>query len=77
MGPEVLALARVTERVYIANHDERITRTRQEHIQALRGKHKADVAGRIASNQGGNDDVALFALIVIYRVDQVTVKPRI
>lgn len=65
-GPELLALSRVQESIRVADHNEGIPRSRQQYVEALWRKHEADVMGTVTPGQTGDDDIALFALVVVW-----------
>ena len=65
LRPEFLPFTRLLECGGIADHDEAIACTREEHVQAFRGVHESDVSGIIASCERNNDNVTLLALVVI------------
>ncbi len=63
--PCFLAHSTLHQRFGVSDYDERVARARQKHIQALWSCKKADVPFRVAAGEGGNDDFAFFALIVV------------
>lgn len=52
--------------MHIADHDKAISCSCDHDIQALRGRHEPNLVLRIASSEGYDCDITLFALIVIY-----------
>lgn len=52
---------------HVADQDDAVAGSRHENVEPLRGRHEADVARLVAAGEGGNNDVALFALVVVCR----------
>ena len=54
------------EGVRVANHNEGVPRSRKQYIETLRRIHEPNVIGGITTAKGGDDNIALFTLIVVW-----------
>lgn len=65
--PDFSTTLGIQESIGISNYDQAIACPGQHHINAFRRSHEPDLASWIASCEGDNDNVAFFALIVVYK----------
>lgn len=66
-APYTTALPTALKTLSIANDDESIARPREEDVEALGTFHETDITSIISSRETNDDDVAFFALKVVYR----------
>lgn len=71
--PKVSASPGVEERVRVSDQNQPVPCTREKDVEALGGMHEPYVTLGIRPCQAGDDDLALFALVVIYWA-QVTIR---
>lgn len=50
----------------MTDHYDGFSGSSEEDIHALRGGQKSDITARVASREGYNDNVAFFALIIVW-----------
>jgi hypothetical protein len=65
LSPKLAALASGAESLRVTDHDERVACTRQEDVKSFGGVHEPDIARRVTAGERDEDNVALFALVVV------------
>lgn len=65
-SPKLLALPSFHKGFRVPDQDESVSSPGNEHVKTLRGVHETDVTVVIRPRQTGNDNITLFALVVIY-----------
>jgi hypothetical protein len=66
LGPDLFPAPRLEERFAVAYDDQAPASAGEKHIQSLRRGHEADVTLLVASSERCDDNLILFALIVVY-----------
>ena len=63
--PDFSSLFGMRERVRVPNHDERVSSSGKQHIQALGRVHEPNVVVAVAATQAHDDDITFFSLVII------------
>ena len=64
--PYVFTFSGTHKRFRIANHDQCISSSRQQHVHTFWGRHESDLPTQIAPGQGDDDYFAFFSLVIVY-----------
>lgn len=63
--PQISSLLALQEGVHIPDHYQALPSSGEENIDTLRGRQEPNIAARVASRQGHDNDVAFLALVIV------------
>jgi hypothetical protein len=66
--PDILALSALFESLGVSEHYETISGPGKKHVQTLRRRHEADLTVSVASSKCGNNNIAFFAMIIVFEL---------